>query len=108
MTNECDVGGCCSLPTERADCASFAVGSAARRGSRRRGASSWSAFSDMDCRSLLYRRGLRRCPVGAAQAVEGRSERTERLASLRLRAYAVGRAVACRSVPHVLIAVYRV
>ena len=28
MTIECDVGGCCSLPTERADCASFAVGSA--------------------------------------------------------------------------------
>ena len=22
MTNECDLGGCCSLPTERADCAS--------------------------------------------------------------------------------------
>jgi hypothetical protein len=42
MTIECDVGGCCSLPTERTDCASFAVGSAARRASRRRGASSSS------------------------------------------------------------------
>ena len=31
MTIEYDVGGCCSLPTERTDCALFAVGSAARR-----------------------------------------------------------------------------
>ena len=44
MTNECDVGGCCSLPTERADCASFATGSAARRASRRRRASSLCAL----------------------------------------------------------------
>jgi hypothetical protein len=44
MTNECDVVGCFSLPTERADCASFAAGSAACRGSRRRGASSLCAI----------------------------------------------------------------
>ena len=66
MTNECDVGGCCSLPTERADFASFAVGSAARRGSRRRGAPTWSAFSAQTAGSLSSVEGLRRCAVRAA------------------------------------------
>ena len=66
MTNECDLGGCCSLPTERADCASLAVGSAARRGSRRRGAPTWSAFSAQTAGSLSSVEGLRRCAVRAA------------------------------------------
>ena len=65
MTIECDVGGCCSLPTERADCASFAVGSAARRGSRQRGAPTWSAFSAQTAGSLSSVEGLRRCVVRA-------------------------------------------
>ena len=66
MTNECDVGGCCSLPTERIDCALFAVGSAARRGSRRRGASSWYALSTWIDGNLYPVEGLRRGAVGAA------------------------------------------
>ena len=66
MTIECDVGGCCSLPTERADCASFAVGSAARRASRRRGASSSCALSAWTGRKLYAPKGLRRCTVRAA------------------------------------------
>ena len=65
MTIEYDVGGCCSLPTERADCASFAVGSAARRGSRRRGAPSWSAFYARTDGSLSAVEGLWRCAVRA-------------------------------------------
>jgi hypothetical protein len=66
MTIECDVGGCCSLPTERADCALFAVGSAARRASRRRGAPCWSAFYARTGGSLSAVEGLRRCAVRAA------------------------------------------
>ena len=66
MTIKSDVGGCCSLPTERADCALFAVGSAARRGSRRRGAPSWSAFSAWTAGNLEPVEGLRRGAVGAA------------------------------------------
>ena len=66
MTIECDVGGCCSLPTERADCTSFTVGSSARRGSRRRGAPSWSAFSAQTAGSLSSVEGLRRCALRAA------------------------------------------
>ena len=66
MTIEYDVGGCCSLPTERADCALFAVGSAARRGSRRRGAPSWSAFYAQTDGSLSSVEGLQRCAVRAA------------------------------------------
>ena len=56
MNIECDVGGCCSLPTERADCASFAVGSAARRASRRRGASSSCALSAIGLAQTFYSR----------------------------------------------------
>ena len=66
MTNECDVDGCCSLPTERADYASFAAGSAARRGSRRRGASSLCAHSAWTDGNLYPVEGLRRGAVGAA------------------------------------------
>ena len=65
MTIECYVGGCCSLPTERADCASLAVGSAARRGSRRCGAPTWSAFYAQTAASLPSVEGLRRCAVRA-------------------------------------------
>ena len=66
MTIESDVGGCCSLPTERTDCALFAVGSAARRASRRRGAPSWSAFYARTDGSLSAVEGLWRCAVRAA------------------------------------------
>ena len=66
MTNECDVGCCCSLTIERADCTSFAAGSAARRGSRRCGASSWYAFSAWTDGNLCPVEGLLRGAVGAA------------------------------------------
>ena len=66
MTIECDVGGCCSLPTERADCASFAAGSAARRASRRRRASSLCALRWWTGVSIPSVEGLRSCVVGAA------------------------------------------
>ena len=66
MTIESDVGGCCSLPTERTDCALFEVGSAARRASRRRGAPCWSAFHARTGGSLSAVEGLRRCAVRAA------------------------------------------
>ena len=66
MTNESVFSGCCSLPTERADSASFAVGNAARRGSRRRGAPTWSAFSAQTAGSLSSVEGLRRCAVRVA------------------------------------------
>ena len=65
MTNECDVGCCCSLTIERADCASFAAGSAARRGSRWRGESSLCALSGLT--AIFYPvQGLQRGAVGAA------------------------------------------
>ena len=66
MTIKSDVGGSCSLPTERADFAAFAVGSTARRGSRRRGAPSWSAFYAQTDGSLSSVEGLQRCAVRAA------------------------------------------
>ena len=43
MTNECKTRRCCSLPIERINCAWRAVDSAARRGARRRVASSLCA-----------------------------------------------------------------
>ena len=66
MTNQCDVAGCCSLTTERADFASFAAGSAARRSSRRRGASSLCALSAWTDGNLCPVEGLRHGAVGAA------------------------------------------
>ena len=66
MTNESVFSGCCSPSIERIDCASFAVGSAARRGSRRRGAPTWSAFSAQTAGSLSSVEGLRRCALRAA------------------------------------------
>ena len=86
MTNECDLGGCCSLPTERADFASSAAGSAARRGSRRRGASSLCALSDRTDGNLCPVEGLRHGAVGAAWAGGGQSDGAERRGTLRLRA----------------------
>ena len=65
MTNESVFSGCCSPSIERVDCASFAVGSDARRGSRRRGAPSWSAFYARTAGSLASVEGLWRCAVGA-------------------------------------------
>ena len=66
MTNESVFSGCCSPSIERVDCASVAVGSAARRGSRRRGAPCWSAFYARTDGSLSAVEGLWRCAVRAA------------------------------------------
>ena len=66
MTNESVFSGCCSPSIGRVDCASFAVGSDSRRGSRRRGAPTLSAFSAQTAGSLSSVEGLRRCAVRVA------------------------------------------
>ena len=66
MSNESVFSGCCSPSIDCIDCASFAVDSAARRGSCRRGASSWSALSAWTAGNLDPVEGLRRGAVGAA------------------------------------------
>ena len=66
MIREREMGGCCSLPTDRASCALLAAGNAARRGSLRRGFTFvWLSPTWTDG-NLYPVEGLRRGAVGAA------------------------------------------
>jgi hypothetical protein len=63
VINECKTRRCCSLPIERINCAWRAVDSAARRGARRRVASSLFACAVADTHKQMQSGGqMRHCP----------------------------------------------